>query len=168
MLRKLLESCPLPLTMSVSATTREPREGEQDGVQYHFLSHEEFVRRREAGEFLEWKEVYGRGALYGTLRSAVTAGLNAGKWVILEIDVEGAMMVLEHHSAVTIFLHPGSLTELELRLRRRGTESEDSIRRRLEVAEEEMKLLSKYDHEVINETVPQAADAICRLLTELP
>ena len=94
-LRKVLETCPLPLELSVSATTRQPRPGECDGVEYHFLTKEEFARRRASGEFLESKEVYGCGDWYGTLQGAVTAGLDAGKWVILEIDVEGALAVLE-------------------------------------------------------------------------
>ena len=87
--RELLATCPLPLELSVSATTRLPRAGERDGVDYHFLSREEFALRRERGEFLECKEVFGRGDWYGTLAAPVTAGLRAGKWVLLEIDVEG-------------------------------------------------------------------------------
>src|SRR5687767_7450301 len=89
--KQLLATCPLPLELSVSATTRDPRPGEQAGIDYHFLTREEFARRRAAGEFLECKEVFGRGDWYGTLHNVVTAGLAAGKWVILEIDVEGAM-----------------------------------------------------------------------------
>jgi guanylate kinase len=92
--RKLLTDCPLPMVLSVSATTRRPRPGERDGIEYHFLSAEEFQRRRDAHEFLECKEVFGLGHWYGTLQSEVSAGLNAGKWVILEIDVQGAMSVL--------------------------------------------------------------------------
>ena len=122
-LKRLLDDCPLPLELSVSVTTRGPRPGEQDGVDYRFLSQEEFTRRRQQGQFLEWKEVFGRGDFYGTLNDTVTAGLNAGKWVVLEIDVEGAMMVLgQRGDAITVFLHPGSPQELEKRLRDRGTE----------------------------------------------
>ena len=164
-LRLLLETCPLPFLMSVSATTREPRPGELDGMDYHFLSVAEFQRRREAGEFLECKEVFGRGHWYGTLRSQVASGLSAAKWVILEIDVEGAAAVLQQHpDAVTIFLHPGSMDELERRLRDRNTETEKSIRRRLEVASRELASSDRYRHEVINDKVEQAADEICRIL----
>ena len=92
---RLLAECDLPLELSVSATTRQPRPGEVDGKDYHFLSREQFLARRENQEFLEWKEVFGRGDYYGTLRSTVAAGTNAGKWVVLEIDVEGAMTVVE-------------------------------------------------------------------------
>jgi guanylate kinase len=120
--RRLLATCSLPLALSVSATTRKARPGERDGVEYYFLSQAEFARRRAAGEFLECKEVFGRGDWYGTLRSEVAAGLLDRKWVVLEIDVEGAMAVLEQRpDAITVFLHPGSLVELEKRLRARGT-----------------------------------------------
>ncbi|MEX0820195.1 MAG: guanylate kinase [Pirellulaceae bacterium] len=165
-LKRVLAECPRPLELSVSATTRLPRPGETDGVEYHFLSKEDFARRRENDEFLEWNEVFGRGDYYGTLRSTVAAGLAAGKWVVLEIDVEGAMMVLESHpDAITIFLHPGSDAELERRLRDRGTETEDSIQRRLEVARREMSCLNKYKYEVVNNTVDQAVEEICDILT---
>jgi guanylate kinase len=163
--KQLLAECPLPLQLSVSATTRAPRPGERDGVEYFFLTREEFARRRQAEEFLECKEVFGRGDWYGTPRSAVTAGLAAGKWVILEIDVEGAMSVLaQQPEVITIFLHPGGLDELERRLRARGTDSEEAIRRRLEVASHELTFRQHYRHEVINRTVAQAVRDICEIL----
>jgi guanylate kinase len=164
--RELLARCRLPLRLSVSATTRQARQGEVHGRHYHFLTHEEFARRREAGEFLECKEVFGRGDWYGTLQSQVSAGLAAGKWVLLEIDVEGTLAVLERHPDVlTIFLHSGSLEELERRLRQRNTETEDSIRRRLDVARRELSLAQRYHHQVINRDVPQAVREICAILS---
>jgi guanylate kinase len=162
--KELIARCPIPLVLSISATTRSPRAGEIDGREYHFMTREEFSRRRERGEFLECKEVFGRGDWYGTLRGPVTAGLQAGKWVVLEIDVEGAMMVLDQLPAITVFLHPGSQEILERRLRQRGTESEESIQRRLEVARQEMTLLSRYRYEVINNEVAQAVEEICQIL----
>jgi guanylate kinase len=163
--RQLLATCPLPLVLSVSATTRKARPGERDGVDYHFLSQAEFARRRAAGEFLECKEVFGRGDWYGTLYSEVSAGLLARKWVVLEIDVEGAMAVLEQRpDAITVFLHPGSLDELEKRLRARGTETEESIQRRLEVARRELQFMPRYRFEVVNDTVDAAVERICRAL----
>ena len=160
--RRLLAECPLPLRLSVSATTRAPRPGEQNGREYHFLDRGEFLRRVAAGEFLEWKEVFGAGQLYGTLRSETASGLAAGQWVILEIDVQGALSVLEEYpDAVTIFLHPGSMDELERRLRARGTESEDALRRRLEVARCELQLLPRYRYAVVNDTVERAVQEIC-------
>jgi len=167
--RELLARCPLPLRLSVSATTRPPRPGEQDHVDYHFLSPAEFARRRAAGEFLECKEVFGRGHWYGTLRSEVTTGLAAGKWIILEIDVEGALAVLEPYpDALTIFLHPGSPVELERRLRERGTESAESLQRRLEVARHELTFRSRYRYEVINDRVDRAVQEICQILLSAP
>jgi guanylate kinase len=148
--------------LSVSATTRPPRPAEQNGIDYHFLTGEEFRQRRDADDFLEWKEVFGRGHLYGTLRSQTDAGLASGKWVVLEIDVEGALTVLQQHGdAITIFLHPGSMEELEQRLRRRGTESEESVQRRLDVARREMACKDRYRYEVINDTVDRAVREIC-------
>ncbi len=165
--RELLVQCPLPLQLSVSATTRAPRPGEVDGRDYHFLTREQFEAQRAAGEFLECKEVFGRGDWYGTLQREVERGLATGHWVILEIDVEGALAVLDKcPDVITIFLHPGSMEELEKRLRLRGTESEDSVRRRLEVARREMESLPRYRHEVINTTKAQAVAEICRILTQ--
>jgi guanylate kinase len=165
---QLLRDCPLPLTLSVSATTRSPRPGEEDGVDYHFLSVEEFRRRREAGDFLECCEVFGRGHWYGTLTSEVASGLKAGKWVILEIDVEGAMKVLEQApDALTVFIHPGSMEELERRLRGRRTEAAPEIDRRLEIARHEMTFAPRYTHVVTNYTVDQAVREICDILTRI-
>lgn len=163
--RRLLTECSVPLALSVSATTRAPRPGERDGIDYHFLSKEEFARRKEAGEFLECMEVFGRGDWYGTLKSEVERGLDEGKWVILEIDVDGAKKALQHYpGAMTIFLHTGTIEELERRLVSRGTESRESINRRLEVARHELEYIKRYRHEVVNITLDQAVDDICHLL----
>ncbi len=163
--RRLLETCSLPIVLSVSATTRAPRPGEVDGKDYYFISREEFARRRAADEFLECKEVFGRGDWYGTLRTPVEDGLKAGKWVLLEIDVQGAINVIEQRpSTISLFVHPGSMEELERRLRLRGTETEQSIRRRLQVAADEMTFISRYDYEVINEDVSKTVQQICQLL----
>jgi guanylate kinase len=164
LLKKLFERCP-PLSVSVSATTRAPRPGEHDGVDYHFLSPEEFQRRRQAGEFLECYEVFGRGTWYGTLTSEVSPSLQAGKSIVLEIDVQGAMTVVEKYSdAITIFVHPSSLEELERRLRGRGTESEDSVQRRLEVARRELQYADRYRYQVINDDVDRAVQEICNII----
>jgi guanylate kinase len=166
--RRLLETCPLPLELSVSATTRPPRRGERDGVDYHFLADGEFRRRLAAGEFLEFAEVFGQGFLYGTLEAPVTAGLKAGRWIILEIDTTGATHVVqEFPHAVTLFVSPENETELEQRLRGRRTETEASIQRRLAVAREEMACAEHYQYRVVNRTVDQAAADICRILQSL-
>jgi guanylate kinase len=163
--RQLLSQCDLPLTLSVSATTRAPRPGEVDGEHYFFLTVDEFQRRRLAGEFLECKEVFGRGDWYGTLQSQVAAGLKAGQWVILEIDVEGTLAVLERYpDTLTIFIHSGSLEELQRRLRQRNTESEASLQRRLEVARRELTFLDRYRYQVINRDVAEAVREVCDIL----
>jgi len=161
--RELRSSCPLPLKMSVSATTRKPRLNEVEGEDYFFLTPEQFAVRRAAGDFLECKEYAGNW--YGTLQSQVTAGLAEGKWVILEIDVEGTMAVLDKHpNALTIFIHSGSVEELERRLRLRNTESEESLARRLTTARRELAQMSRYRYQVINRDVPQAVREVCEIL----
>ena len=164
-LRVLLAVCPLPLDLSISATTRPPRPAEVDGVDYHFLTADEFDTKLSNGDFLEHKEVFGRGHYYGTLMETVTSGLNTGRYVILEIDVAGAMSVLDHiPNAITIFIHPGTQQELENRLRGRETDSEESIIRRLEVAKSEMGLMDRYQHIIVNEQPETAAETICQIL----
>ena len=163
--KKLLQQCDLPLELSVSATTRPRREEDTDGVNYHFLTDEEFQQRVSSGDFLEYAEVFGRGHWYGTLKDQVSTGLNSGKWIVLEIDVEGAARVLKlHPSAVTIFIHPGSLKELRRRLEGRGTETPESLARRLEVAGQELAATSIYQNIVTNDTVEQTVELICQLL----
>jgi guanylate kinase len=163
-LAELLNRCDLPLSLSVSATTRPPRPGEIDGQHYHFLSSEQFAARRLAGEFLECCLVYGKH-WYGTLRATVAAGLQQGKWLILEIDVEGARKVVEQcPDAVRLFVGLPTLEAIERRLRDRGTEDEESIRRRLEVARAELACSSEYDHFVVNDEVARAAGEICEIL----
>jgi len=166
-LRRLLECSDLPLVASVSATTRPPRRGEVDGVDYHFLSEDEFALRRRRGDFLECFQVYGKGDWYGTLQSEVTPSLEDGKWVILEIDVQGALAVVKRYpEATTIFVHPSCWEELERRLRGRGTESEDALERRLNRARAELALADHYQHQVINDDVDQAVRQICDILTQ--
>ena len=164
-LKQVLEHFGRQLRLSVSATTRTPRAGEKDGVDYYFISKDEFARRREAGEFLECMEVFGRGHWYGTLHSEVRSSLDVGKWVILEIDVDGAEHALRHYPhAITIFLRPSSETVLEQRLRHRGTEQEEAIRRRLSVARRELARADGYDHQVVNDNIDEAVSEICRIL----
>lgn len=163
-LRRVFAEAPVPLVSSVSATTRPPRPGEVDGRDYHFLSEEDFVSRRERGEFLESFQVFG-GHWYGTLASEVTPSLKAGKWVVLEIDVQGARCVTRRFpDALTIFLRPSSLEELQRRLRLRGTESEAAIQRRLARAQEELAQADWYAYQVINDDVDQAVAEIVQIL----
>ena len=166
--RRLLEECELPLRLSVSATTRQPRPGEKDGSEYHFLSSDQFAQLRREDAFLECKEVFGRGHWYGTLRKDVAEGLDGGDWVILEIDVQGAIEVMEHPDTdpISLFIHPGGMEELERRLRDRGTESEEAITRRLETAAEEMRFLHRYQYEIINGTIDLAVAQVCQILRD--
>ena len=163
---QVLTQCPVPIDLSVSATTRAPRPGEEDGKNYYFLSHEEFEIRRKQGDFLEYKEVFSRGDWYGTLKSTVASGLSAGKWVLLEIDVEGAISVKnEYPDILMIFLHPGSMATLEQRLRDRQSDSEESIQRRLEVAANEIAKSDAYDYVIENKAVEDTVNQICKIIS---
>ena len=145
----LLEQDPR-LARSVSATTRPPRPGEQDGVHYHFLDPDTFRAQIAAGNFLEHAEVFGN--LYGTRVADVQAGLRTGRGLILEIDWQGARQVRQRLAGtVGVFILPPSATELERRLRARGTDSVEVIARRLAQAREEMAHWSEYDYVVIND-----------------
>lgn len=167
LVRRLLETCPQPLRLSVSATTRAPRAGEVEGVDYHFLSPAEFQRLRAEGRFLECFEVYQGGHWYGTLRDEVDPSLKAGNWVVLEIDVQGTLALLpQYPHAMTIFVEPGSLAELERRLRARGTESEEAIERRLEGARRELQFADRYQYRVVNDDLERCLRELCDILTQ--
>lgn len=147
------------LGLTVSATTRDPRPGEVDGVAYHFLTEEAFSRAVDEGAFVEWAEVFGHR--YGTLVSEVRKNLDAGRSVILEIDVQGALNV--HRTfpdAVLVFIAPPSPEELERRLRGRGTEDEATIRRRLARAAKEMELAGEYDVTIVNDDLDLATEEL--------
>jgi guanylate kinase len=166
-LRRLLGSAPVPLEASVSATTRPARPGEVDGVDYRFLTEEEFARRRQRGEFLECFQVFGRGDWYGTLFSEVTPRLQGGKWVLLEIDVQGALSVMERFPhAITIFLRPGSWEQLESQLRGRATDTDQAVQSRLQRARDELALADHYRYQVVNDDVDRAVREICHILTQ--
>ena len=155
----------LPLAKSVSVTTRKPRPGEVDGVDYHFISAEDFQKRRRRGEFLECFEVFANGQWYGTPEKGVVGDLKAGKWVVLEIDVQGALETLKRFpEAITIFVSPGPSGELERRLRGRGTESEENIQRRLQEARRELALADRYRYQVLNDNVERAVGEILKIL----
>jgi guanylate kinase len=165
-MRRVFQSCPVPLVRSVSATTRPPRPDETDGADYHFLSNEEFANLRKRGAFLESFEVFGQTHWYGTLWSEVTSGLNAGKWVVLQIDVQGAQAVAQRFSdAITIFLNPTSRQELERRLRDRGTETKEALLQRLAAADYELLQAGRYRYQVINDNMDQAVRDIRDILT---
>jgi guanylate kinase len=154
----LLERVP-DLELSVSATTRKPREGEVDGRNYHFLSGEEFDRRIAEDDFLEYATYSGNR--YGTLRSEVQKRLEAGKSVVLEIEVEGARQVrAAMPESVQVFIAPADPTVLRHRLESRGTDSTEAIDARLEVAETELAAREEFAHQVVNDDLERAADRL--------
>ena len=154
------------LQFSISATTRSPRDYEEDGVHYHFLTKEEFERRISAGDFLEYEEVY-PGCYYGTLISEITRIDQYGP-ILLDIDVKGAMRVKELFidSATTIFIYPPSLEELKQRLVQRGTESEEWLSTRLNRAKEEMQYKDKCDHVVVNDDLERAVEETLNIVSQ--
>lgn len=161
---KALRECMPNLVYSVSATTRNPRPGEVEGVNYFFKSKEEFRRMIEQDELLEWAEYVGN--YYGTPRAFVDSMLEAGHDVILEIEVQGALQVKEKFPQGTfLFLAPPDLEELENRIVGRGTESEETIRKRMEVAREEIELMDHYDYVVVNDEIEWACDRIRSIIT---
>ena len=155
LIRELLKAVP-DLELSVSATTRAPREGEVDGRDYHFLTPEQFEQRREEDDFLEFATYSGNR--YGTLRSEVERRLAAGHSVVLEIEVQGAQQVrAADMDSVQIFIAPPDPAVLRERLSGRGTDSQEAIDRRLEVAEQELAVQGDFDHCVVNDEVGRAA-----------
>lgn len=142
---------------AVSATTRNPREGETDGISYHFLSREDFDRKADADEFLEHAEYCGN--CYGTLKSEVDPYLEQGIDVILEIEVQGAMKIREiRPNALFVFIAPPSVKELRRRLKKRGTEADNIIEERVSKASYEIKLAENYDYVIVNDALEDAVN----------
>jgi guanylate kinase len=158
------------LARAVTCTTREPRAGERDGVDYHFLKLEDFEHRVAGGEFLEHAHVYGRG--YGTLRSEVFERFQTGQDVLLNVDVQGAASVRAlaasdpalRAALVTVFMTPASISVLEARLRRRGKDAEEVIGRRLAEAEREIGEWPKFDYLVISTTIEEDRRRVAAIL----
>jgi guanylate kinase len=145
--------------LSVSATTRQPRNGEVHGKNYFFISHEEFLSRIDQGDFLEYAEVYGN--YYGTPKSNVIDMLENGKDVILEIDIQGALKVKDAFpEGIFIFILPPSMEELKQRIINRGSETPESLMTRFMSAYKEINYVSKYNYAVINDKVELAASKI--------
>jgi guanylate kinase len=164
LIEKLLERIP-ELELSVSATTREPRPGEEDGRDYHFLTESEFERRVEAGDFLEHAAYSGHR--YGTLREAVEGRLAEGRSVVLEIEVQGARQVrAAMPEAVLIFIAPPDPEALRQRLEGRGADSPEAIERRLRTAELELEARVEFPHVIVNDDVQKAAAELEALVRE--
>lgn len=156
----------LDLQFSVSATNRKPRPGEVDGVNYHFLSDQEFNDLIAEGAFVEYEQVY-PGRYYGTLRSEIQHRVNEGHNVILDIDVKGGVNVKKQFGddALSIFIAPPSIDELRNRLKGRGSESDEEIEERVSRAAYELGFQNEYDHVVVNGTLPEAIAEIERLMS---
>lgn len=155
------------LKFSVSATTRKPREGEVDGEHYNFLSKDEFLKKINENDFLEWEEFYG-GTYYGTLRSDVDKKLKTGYFVLLDIDVKGAVNVKHMYSknCLSLFIQPPSIEILKQRLEARGTENNDSLALRLARANEELEYADQFDLVIINDELEIAYAQLKRAVTE--
>jgi guanylate kinase len=161
LIQQLLARVPR-LRLAVSATTRDQRPGETDGVEYWFLSEEEFERRVRAGDFLEWVPYV--GSRYGTLRSELDRIAALGDVPVLELEIEGAAHVRDEvPGAVTVFVD-APLEELERRLRERATESSGDIRERVEIAREQKRRCDEFDHVVVNDSLDRAAGDLATIV----
>jgi guanylate kinase len=164
LIKELLRAVP-DLELSVSATTREPREGEVNGRDYHFLTPAQFEQRKEEGDFLEFATYSGNR--YGTLRSEVERRLAAGHSVVLEIEVQGAQQVRAAlPESVQIFIAPPDPAVLRERLAGRGTDSAEAINERLKVAEQELAAQGDFDHCVVNDEVDRAASELVSIVRD--
>lgn len=144
---------------SISATSRNPREGEKDGVDYYFLSPDEFHQRVHNGQFLEWEEVYA-GTCYGTLKSEIDRIWDNGHVIIFDVDVNGGRNIKKYFGAdaLSLFVMPPSVEVLEQRLRSRGTDSEEAITKRLARSAEELKMADRFDVTIVNDILEKAVD----------
>lgn len=165
LLKKLLERNP-ELEVSISATTRNPRPNEVDGVNYFFTSKEEFLKEVDNGEFLEWAEF--NGNYYGTKQAWVERNLNKGRNLILEIETKGTLQIKQKlPDAVLIFILPPSLEELEHRLRGRNTEDEETIQGRLHEVRREIECSKNYDYKIVNDDITRALDELESVIKNL-
>jgi guanylate kinase len=163
LVRRLTESNEFPLVFSVSATSRAKRPGETDGVEYEFVSAERFEQMRSKGELLEWATVHGNS--YGTPRRPVEKAVEAGKWPLLEIDMEGHRQVKRIRSdAVSFFIRTPTIEQYESRLRGRKTDDEESIRRRVRDARDQLAFAGEYDFQIVNEDLDQSYRTLRTLL----
>lgn len=153
----------LSFSLSISYTTRQKREGEQEGVNYFYVSKDDFKKSVDKGEFLEWAEFSGN--CYGTNKEYVQKCLTTGKDLILEIDTQGALQIKEKMpSAVLIFIEPPSYQDLEARLRNRNTENEEAIMKRLDFVKLEMKNAEKFDYRIVNDEIDQAISELEKII----
>ena len=146
------------IEFSVSLTTRKPRDGETNGTDYHFVSEDEFIRRRDGGELAEWSQHF--GACYGTPKAPLERAIGAGRDILLDIEIRGAKQIRTSYprDSVAVFVLPPTVEELAERLRRRGAEDEQEIQRRLNRAREETEALPQYEYLIINDDVASSVE----------
>jgi guanylate kinase len=148
---------------SVSYTTRKPRTGERTGVEYHFISKEDFIKGIETGKWAEWAEVHGN--YYGTSAAFLDEKLSQGKDILMDIDVQGTIQIIKRYAhALTFFIKPPSLNILKSRLESRGTENPEAISKRLNAAKNEMEKMSFYRHVVVNDELPKAVSELAAII----
>jgi len=151
------------ITYSISYTTRKSRNGEQDGIDYHFITKEEFKRKIESNKLVEWAEVYGN--FYGTSAEFLGTYLVSGKHILLDIDIQGTIQIKKRYpDSVTIFIMPPSLETLRSRLKSRGTDTRQVIERRLEIAKKEMEKKDLYRHVIINDQLSRAVYELIEII----
>jgi guanylate kinase len=163
-IQKILKKYPEQYVYSVSATTRKPRPGEVDGTDYFFLSDEQFQKDIENNLFLEWENVH--GYLYGTPKKYIEKFIDEGKYVLLDIDVNGALRIADNYSerTITIFVAPPSMDSLIERLKNRKTDSAEEINRRLERIPMEMEKAKQFDHVIINDQLDETVEQVVRIV----
>lgn len=158
--KRLLESYP-KLAFSISACTRNPRAGEQDGKDYHFLQEEDFLSKIKEDAFIEWEMVY-TGKYYGTLKSELQRIWDEGRYPLVDIDVQGALNIKQKYpdDSISLFIQAPSMEELERRLVNRGTENEHTLKERLDKATDELTYAPKFDRIIVNDQLDRAVEEI--------
>ncbi len=166
LVKYLLETFP-ELEFSVSACSRTPRAGEVNGKDYYFITAEEFKKRIDRSEFIEWEEVY-PNQFYGTLKAEIQRIWDKGHIVLFDVDVKGGINLknIFQHESISVFISPPNLNVLEQRLRNRGTESEETLRIRIEKAQYELSFKDKFDYVVVNDTLEEAKQELYRIVNQ--
>lgn len=165
-IKEILKQFSDKLTFSISATTRKKRSNETNGVEYYFLTEEEFKKKIENDEFIEWEVIY--GDYYGTLKSEVQRAFNEGKHILFELDVKGSLKLKKlYPEAILIFIVPPSIEELEKRLKKRNTETQDSLQKRIERAKMELEQAKYFDYKVENYDLQQAIKETSKIIKKI-
>ncbi len=166
-INELLKENEFNLEFSISACSRKPRQGEVNGREYYFLSAEKFKQKKDNKEFIEWEEVY-ENHYYGTLKSEIDRIFAKGNNVIFDIDIAGGLNIKKQFpkKAISIFIMPPSVEELEKRLNTRGTDSEENIKKRVEKAKYEISFANEFDQKVVNKNIENAVEDTKRIISE--